>query len=133
MVDLVVYKGEPKKKRSLNNLLIGNHYKVKAKQSDDDGHTSYILEGQNGSFDSSFFEKVGETKNSLPDTFLAYSHVVPTVGRSCQCKKLVYVNHSPTLKNFSIAKVQSVNQIGYNIYKVHYDKSIYIVEVQYAS
>lgn len=105
------------------DLVIGKEYEV-IHANDRGWQTDYTLKGVTGHFNSCWFDEI-----STASTFMAIAHNIPTVGISCKCSKLEFVDGKPTLVGWSTSTVKEVLDMGNNIYRVTTRNSVYIVQV----
>ena len=93
--------------------------------------TEYILKGVQGTFNSCWFDEVGQPAD-YPPTFLAVSHNFPTIGERLECYKAEYdARHggTPNFVSWSTSKVTDIRELGTNTYYVKTLNSVYIVSV----
>lgn len=104
-------------------LVLGKEYEV-IKEKDRGCQTDYTLKGVDGEFNSCWFDVI-----SVPTTFMAVSHNVPTVGKRCECSKMEFVDGHLNFVGWSTSTVKDVQDMGNNIYRVETRNNVYIVMV----
>lgn len=130
MAKIVQYNGGTKtfyRCTAPTELIVGKQYVV-IEVLEQGMQTNYILKGVQGYFNSSWFDKVNSS-SSEHSTFIAFSHTVPEVGKSCKCAKLKFVDDKPTFYWATTSTVKEVLNIGDNIYRVTTHNNVYIIQV----
>lgn len=89
--------------------------------------TTYTLKGVEGEFNSVWFDEV-EGNYFLP-SYLATSNLIPIVGVSYKCERLIKGEKGWKFQSVVTSIVESVNQLGRNIYQLKTQNSEYIVQI----
>ena len=121
----VIYNGGTHSYYSCSDPIVlrkGEIYAV-LKEEDREWQTDYTLEGIEGEFNSTWFDPV------LP-TYFAIGNEIPTIGKQYECKKAFGVSGGHCIKKMRTGKVESIECVGLNTYKVTTMKNIYIVKIQ---
>lgn len=107
-----------------DTLVMGKEYEV-ISINDRGFQTDYTLSGVKGNYNSVWFDKVVSTDK----VYMAVSHKIPVLGKSCKCYKLDVSKEKIELKPCSTSVVKEIKYMGNNIYHVTTCNSVYIVNV----
>lgn len=106
------------------NLVVGKEYEVVC-YVEHSWHAEYTLKGVEGSFNSTWFDKVS-SKNK---TYMAFAHEVPAIGKSLHCYKMEFSNEKINFIEWFTSPIRNVHYMGDNIYHVSTRNSVYIVNL----
>ena len=108
-----------------SNLVVGKEYEVVLAR--DKGYqTNYTLKGVDGEYNSVWFDDVFNDEKKI---YLGFSKALPQIGERYNCTRLEFVLGSLRLVAWSTSKVQEIEYLGGNVYRVTTLNNIYIVTV----